>query len=144
MLRTLFSLALLFLIITSVVAMPAFSLSFDESGPLTSFPGIAAPYLQGTDTVNINGFAIDKNAVKPDFGVINLGELKYNGNPGRALVYGSGNVAALGSSAHVVGLGGSMQNGQPLLGMAVSKTPLPSNLGFTYSADSPLQFDSLP
>jgi hypothetical protein len=145
MLRTLFSLILLFLILASAVAVPAFSLSFNESGLLTSFPGKAAPYPQGADTVNINGFVVDKNAVRPDFGgFVNLGELKYNGNPSRALVYGSGNIAALGGSAHVVGLGGSMQNGQPLLGMAVSKTPLPSNLGFSYSVDSPLQFDSLP
>jgi hypothetical protein len=146
MLCTLFSLALLFLIVTSAVVVPAFSLSFNESGPLTSFPIKAAPYLQSSsDTVNMYGFAVDKNAVKPDFGgFISLGELKYNGNPSRALVYGSGNVAALGSSAHVVGLGGSMQNGQPLLGMTVSNTPLPSNLGFSYSIDSPLQFDSLP
>jgi hypothetical protein len=145
MLRTVFSLILLFLMIASAVTVPAFSLSFNESGLLTSFPGKTAPYPQGADTVNINGFVVDKNAVRPDFGgFVNLGELKYNGNPSRALVYGSGNVAALGSSAHVVGLGGSMQNGQPLLGMAVSKAPLPSNLGFSYSVDSPLQFDSLP
>ncbi|HEX2557679.1 MAG TPA: S8 family serine peptidase, partial [Nitrososphaera sp.] len=120
-------------------------MSFDESGPLTSFPGKAAPHLQDTGTGNINGFAVDKNAIKPDFGgIINLGEMKYNGNPSRALVYGSGNVGALGNSARIVGLGGSMQDGQPLLGMAVSKTPLPSNIGFSYSVDSPLQFDSLP
>jgi len=144
MLRTLFSFVLLFLITASALAVPAFSLSFDESGPLTSFPARTAPYLQGADTISINGFPVDRNAVKPDFGgFIDLGEMKYNGNPSRALVYGSGNVAALGNSAKVIGLGGSMQSGQPLLGMAVSKTPLPSNLGFSYSVDSPLQFDSV-
>src|SRR5581483_2603167 len=143
MLRALFSFVLLFLILASALVAPAFSLSFNESGPLTSFPAKAAPYLQGADTVSIDGFAVDKNAAKPDFGgFIKLGDLKYNGNPSRTLVYGSGNVAALSNNAHVVGLGGSAQSGQPFLGMAVSKAPLPSNLGFSYSMDSPLQFDS--
>ena len=68
MLRTLFSLILLFLMIASAAAVPAFSLSFNESRLLTSFPGKAAPYPQGADTVNINGFVVDKNAVRPDFG----------------------------------------------------------------------------
>lgn len=50
-------------------------------------------------------------------------------------------MAALGGSAHVVGLGGSMESGQPLLGVAVSQLSLPSNLGFSHAPDPPLQFD---
>jgi hypothetical protein len=96
---------------------------------------------EGADIVTVNGLPVDKNAIKTDFGSIDLGELEYNGNTGRTLVYGSGNVAALGSSAHVVSLGCSMKDGQPLLGVAVSESPLPSSLGFSYAADPPLQFD---
>jgi subtilisin family serine protease len=99
------------------------------------------PYPEGADVVTVNGLPVDRSAIKTDFEFIDLGELEYNGSPARTLVYGSGNVAALGSSAHVVGLGGPMENGQPLLGVAVSQSPLPSSLGFSYAPDSPLQFD---
>lgn len=139
MLRTAFCLALLFLITASSLLASAYSLLPRESGPLTGFRPM--PYTEGADTVTINGLPVDRNAIKTDFEFIDLGELEYNGNVGRTLVYGSGNVAALGKSAHVVGLGGSMENGRPLLGVAVSQSPLPSNLGFSYAPDPLLQFD---
>ncbi len=140
MLRSVFCLALL-LLITASVLVPAYSMSARESGPLSAFSSKSLPYPEGADTVAINGLQVDKNAIRTDFGSIDLGKLEYNGNVGRTLVYGSGNVVALGNSAHVVGLGGSMQHDQPLLGVAVSQSPLSLNLGFSYAVDSPLQFD---
>ena len=122
--------------------MPAYSLSFNESGPLTSIPNWMTPHQQPTDTTaTINGIVVDRNMIQSDFGYIDVGDMEYNRNLERTLVYGSGNVAALGINAHVVGLGGSPQNSQSFLGVAVSSSPLPSNLGFSYAADSPLQFD---
>jgi hypothetical protein len=120
MLRSVFCLALLFLITTSALLVPAYSLVPKESGPLTSFSGSSMPYPGGADMMTVNGLPVDKD-MKTDFDFIDLGQLQYNGNYGRTLVYGSGNVAALGSNARVAGLGGSMQNGQPLLGVAVSQ-----------------------
>lgn len=137
MLRSAFCLALLFLISASALIAPAFSLPVRESGPLNAF---SLSYPQHAGMAAVNGLPVDRE-IKTDFGAIDLGEIGYNGSPGRTLVYGSGNVAALGNSAHVVGLGGSMDNGQPILGLAVSQYPLPSHLGFSYMADSPLQFD---
>lgn len=122
--------------------MPAYSLSFNEAGPLTSIPNWMTPFQQRSDsTATINGIVVDRNLIQSDFGYVDLGDVGYNGNLGRTLVYGSGNIAALGRNAHVVGLGGSLQNSQSFLGVAVSSSPLPSNLGFSYAADSPLQFD---
>jgi hypothetical protein len=138
MLRSAFCLALLFLIVASALVTPAYSLTVKESGPLTGFSH-SLPTMH--DAITVNGLSVDRSAIKTDFGAIDLGEMKYNGNPGRTLVYGSGNVAALGSSARVVGLGGSMESGQPLLAVAVSDSLLPSSLGFSYAGDSPLQFD---
>jgi hypothetical protein len=140
MLRSVFCIALLFLITASALVAPAYSL-LPESGPLTAFSNKSLPYPEGADVVTVNGLPVDRNAIKTDFELIDLGELEYNGSPGRTLVYGSGNVAALGNSAHFVGFGGSIENGQPLLGVAVSQSPLPSSLGFSYAPDSPLQFD---
>lgn len=139
MLRSAFCLALLFLIAASSLLVPAYSLLPRESGPLSALKPM--PYPEGADVVTVNGLPVDRNAIKTDFEFIDLGKLEYNGSPGRTLVYGSGNVAALGNSAQVVSLGGSVENGQPLLGVAVSQSPLPSSLGFSYAADSPLQFD---
>ena len=138
MLWSAFCLALL-LLITASLLVPAYSLSVKESGPLTAFSK-PLPYL-GNDMITTNGSQADKNAIRTNFGVIDLGKMEHNGSPGRTLVYGSGNVAALGNTARVVALGGSIENGQPLMGVAVSQSPLPSNLGFSYAADSPLQFD---
>lgn len=134
---------MLFLIISSAAAVPAFSL-VSESGPLTAYSKMSSPNLkESEDVISIHGFSVDKDSVRPDFGgIIDLGDLPYNGNPSRTLVYGSGNVGALSDNAHVIGLGGGGQS-QPFLGVAVSDSPLPSNLGFSYSADSPLQFDQL-
>src|SRR5437867_5906782 len=142
MLRSPFCLTLVFLILASIL-VPAYSLPIKESGPLTAFSNNSLPNPEGADAymVDVNGVQVDKNAIRTDFGPIDLGKLGYNGNVGRTLVYGSGNVAALGNNAHVVGLGGSTANGQPLLGVAVSQSPLPSAPGFSYAADSPLQFD---
>ncbi len=142
--RSAFCLVLLFLITTASLAVPAaYSLPIRESGPLTSLFSKSLPYLKGDDIVTVNGLPVDKNAIKTDFGAIDLGRMEYNGNVGRTLVYGSGNIAALGKSAHVVSFGGSTQqySQQRLLGVAVSQSPLPQNLGFSYAADSPLQFD---
>jgi hypothetical protein len=144
MLRTLVSLALLFLITFSALLAPAYSLSVRESGPLAAFSGRSNPPVQDTDRVTIGSFTVDRNSVETDFGIIDLGQLQYNGDFGRTLFYGSGNVAALSKSAQVVSIGGQAQNDQPLLGVAISKSPLPSNLGFSYSVDSPLQFDFEP
>ena len=141
MFRSAFCLALLFLITASALLVPAYSLLPSESGPLTAFFNKSLPYPEGADVVDVNGLPVDRNAVKTDFDFIDLGELEYNGNVGRTLVFGSGNTAALQNSAHVTGLGGSAASGQPLLGVAVSQSPLPQNLGFSYALDSPLQFD---
>jgi subtilase family protein len=139
--RPLFTFALILLIAASSV-IPAYSLSFNESGPLTSIPNWMKPYQQGLDTTaTINGIAFDKSMIQSDFGFINLGDLEHNRDLGRTLVYGSGDIQALGRNVHVVGLGGSLQNSHSFLGVAVSSSPLPSNLGFSYAADSPLQFD---
>ena len=139
MLRTFLSVALAFVIVASV-ASPAFPLSPSmESGPLTALRNKSQLPLDG-DTIDFNGFPVDKNSVKSDFGFINFGEMPYNGRHSRTLVYGMGNTAALAGNAHVIGFGGGGPS-QPLLGVAVSQSPLPSNLGFSYSADSPLQFD---
>ncbi|MGI0024036.1 MAG: S8 family serine peptidase, partial [Nitrososphaera sp.] len=133
------------MVIASAAGAPAFSIgsSINESGPLTSYLERSESNLQGADIINFNGFAVDKNSVKPDFGgIIDMGEMKYNGKPSRTLVYGSGNAAALSANARVIGLGGGGP-GQPVLGIAVSESPLPSDIGFSYSADTPLQFDQL-
>jgi hypothetical protein len=136
MLRSAFCLGLLFLLSASALAAPAYSLTVKESGPLTDFK---LQYPQAADMPVIGSPA--DTEIRTDFGAIDLGEMEYNGSPGRTLIYGSGNLAALGSRAHVVGLGGSMESGQPLLGVVVSQSPLPSHPGFSYMADSPLQFD---
>jgi subtilase family protein/Big-like domain-containing protein len=138
MLRGAFCLALLSMLVASALVTPVYSLIPRESGPLTAFK---LQYPQATDMTTVNALPVDKE-IKTDYGAIEIGEMAYHGRPGRTLVYGSGNVAALGSSAHVVGLGGTMENGQPLLGFAVSQSPLPSQIGFSYLADPPLQFDS--
>ncbi|MGH9993124.1 MAG: S8 family serine peptidase, partial [Nitrososphaera sp.] len=133
------------MVIASAAGAPAFSIgsSINESGPLTSYLERSESNLLGADIINFNGFAVDKNSVKPDFGgIIDMGEMKYNGKPSRTLVYGSGNAAALSANARVIGLGGGGP-GQPVLGIAVSESPLPSDIGFSYSADTPLQFDQL-
>jgi hypothetical protein len=91
------------------------------------------------DLISFHGFTVDKNTIRSDFGPINLGDLSYNGKHSRTLVHGSGNFGALAGSAHVIGFGGS--SSQPMLGVAVSQSPLPSNLGFSYSTDSPMQYD---
>lgn len=145
MFRAVLALLILSLISASVTVAPAYALSVSESGPLTSYLKKANPLLEGLDEViSFNGFAVDRNAIRPHLdGFIDLGVMEYNGNPSRTLVYGSGNIAGLSNSAHVIGFGGGGP-GQPLLGIAVSQSPLPSNLGFSYSTDSPLQFDQLP
>ncbi|MGI0036783.1 MAG: hypothetical protein ACRD99_00305, partial [Nitrososphaera sp.] len=139
MLRTFFSFALAFVIVASA-ASPAFSLSPSmESGPLTAVRN-KSQFPQEGEMINFHGFPVDKNSIRSDFGPINLGDLPYNGKHSRTLVYGSGDTAALAGSAHMIGFGGGGQS-QPLLGVAVSQSPLPTDLGFSYAADSPLQFD---
>ena len=120
MLRSAFCLALLFLIFASVLVAPAYSFTARESGPLTAF---RLQYPQAVDVPTVGPASGEE--FRTDFGAIDLGELEYNGNPGRTLIYGSGNVGALGGSARIIGLGGSMENGQPMLGLAVSESPLP-------------------
>lgn len=144
MLRTVIALIIISLISASVTVAPAYSLSISESGPLTNYLKKANPLLQASDQViSVNGFPVDRSSIRQDFGVLDFGTMEYNGNPSRTLVYGSGNVAALSNSAHFIGFGGG-RAGEPLLGVAVSQSPLPSNLGFSYSADSPVQLDQLP
>src|SRR2546422_9860688 len=127
-----FCLAFLHLIPASLL-VPAYPLSVKESGPLAAFAK-PLPYL-GNDMGTANGSQADKNAIRTNFGVIDLGKMEHNGSPGRTLVYGSGNVAALGNTARAVALGGSMENGQPLMGVAGSQTPLPYNLRRSCAAD---------
>lgn len=170
MLRTALSVTVLFVLLSSAAttiftysafASSTYPVPIAESGPLTSYQKMSMPYLQELDKeeiVSIGGFAVKKQgSIRPDFGgIIDLGEMAYNGNPSRTLVYGSGNAAALAGSARVIGFGGGpgkegdvfsgsqqMASSQPLLGVAISKSPLPRDLGFSYFPDLPLQFDEL-
>ncbi len=145
MLRTVLALLILSLISASAAVAPVYSLSISESGPLTSYLKKAKALLEVSDQViNVNGFPVDRGLITQDFGgILDLGKMEYNGNPSRTLVYGTGNVAGLSKSGQFIGFGGGAA-GQPLLGISVSQSPLPSNLGFSYSADSPVQFDQLP
>ncbi len=85
MLRTAFCLGLLFVIATSALTVPAYSLTIKESGPLMGFSQLL-PALQGVNTITVNGLTVDRSAIKTDFGAIDLGEMKYNGNPRRTLI----------------------------------------------------------
>lgn len=133
MLRNAFSIALAFLISASAFVAPAYSLGISESGPLTAFK------LQHLQIGDMPVVGSTSSEVRTNFGTIDLGKIEYNGNIGRTLIYGSGNAAALNNNAHIVGFG-SAENGQ-MLGLAVSRSPLPRNSGFSYMPDSPLQFD---
>jgi hypothetical protein len=135
----------LLVLVSSALAVPAYSLLPDrdsllsgvaESRPLTALPGQPA----GSDLVNLYGHMVPKSAIRTDFGAINLGELKYNGNIARTLVMGSGDSGAL-ADAYVMGLGGDPKQG-PFLGVAFSESPLGSG-GFSYASDMPLAFDSV-
>ena len=130
------------------LAAPAYSLPVNpgavssgaaESRPLTSLP--PPTQLPALDTVDIFGHMVPRSAIRSDFGHVNLGNdlLRYNGSPGRTLVFGKGNLASVAGSAHVVGLG---QSGGSFLGVAHSQNPLPSGTGFTYAPDLRLGFDS--
>lgn len=139
MFRTLLALALAIALLGSI-ASPAFSLSPSmESGPLTAIRH-SQQISEASDIINFHGFPVDRNSIRSDFGPLNLGDLSYNGKHSRTLVHGSGDIASLADNAHIVGFGGGGQS-QPMLGVAVSQSPLPNNLGFSYSADSPLQYD---
>ncbi len=134
------------LLVMSVFVAPAYSLpaSFEDSTPVESGPHVYQfEQLPSLDAVNIYGFTVPKSAIRSDFGAINLGDLQYNGNPGRTLVFGKGDVGVLAGNAHVVGLGGGMEKDAPFMGVAVSQAPLPAGAGFLYSSDAPLQFDSI-
>lgn len=112
-----------------------------ESRPLSSLPSTQLPAL---DAVDIYGYKVPRGAIHSDFGNIKLGDdlLRYNGNPSRTLVFGAGNVGAIAADARVVGLGGRAANGQPFLGVAMSKNPLPVAAGLTYVPDLRLAYDS--
>jgi hypothetical protein len=140
MLHTFLSAALAALMIASLVS-PAFSLpQYIESGPITAQKNNPITVSE-QDIVSFHGFPLDKNSIISDFGAIDLGPMPYNGKHSRTLVHGMGDTAALAANARVIGIGGGGPS-QPLLGIAVSQSPLPSDLGFSYSVDSPLQFDS--
>ncbi|HEX7031698.1 MAG TPA: hypothetical protein VF172_01740, partial [Nitrososphaera sp.] len=142
MLRNAISIALSFLIVaSSTLVAPAYSLGIKESGPLAAFR-FQYPQVPHNDGA-VPGASSTSSEIRTDFGAINLGKLEYNGNIGRTLVYGSGNVAALGNNAHFVSFG-STENGRQMLGVALSKSPLLPNSGFSYIPDSPLQFDFAP
>ncbi|WP_337862396.1 S8 family serine peptidase [Nitrososphaera sp.] len=119
-----------------------------ESRPLTSLvlpPSTHSLSAAGPDAVSIFGYAVPRDAIKSDFGAIDLGSglAQYNGSPRRTLVFGPGNpgaIATAGSNVHLVGLGSSPSGG--FLGVAMSKNPLPPGTGFSYAADMPLTFDS--
>ncbi|MEW6604149.1 MAG: S8 family serine peptidase, partial [Thermoproteota archaeon] len=121
-----------FLITASALAAPAYSLGVKESGPLTAFR------LQYPPVADMSATDLPSNEIRTDFGAIDLGKMEYNGNIGRTLIYGSGNAAVLGNNAHIVSFG-STEN--QMLGVALSKSPLLPNSGFSYMPDSPLQFD---
>lgn len=137
-----FAAVLLTSLVTPAYSVPinpnAVSSGAAESRPLTSLP---TTQLSAADTVDIHGYTIPRSAIRSDFGHFNLGEelLRYNGSPGRSLVFGSGKPSSLASSAHVVGLG---KGGDSFLGVAYSQNPLPSGTGFTYAPDLRLAFDS--
>lgn len=90
-------------VLAASLAAPVYSLPFNpasvssgaaESRPLTSLPPAQLPAL---DTVDIFGHTVPRSAIRSDFGHINLGDelLRYNGSPGRTLVFGNGNPASL-------------------------------------------------
>jgi hypothetical protein len=54
MLRTAFCLALLFVIATSALTVPAYSLTVKESGPLMGFSQ-SLPASQGVNKITVNG-----------------------------------------------------------------------------------------
>jgi subtilisin family serine protease len=110
---------------------PSFSSSSQSSATASTFES-------SDSSVSILGHSVPRNAIRSDFGSINLGKLQYNGNLGRTLVLGSGDPRAL-SGAHVIGIGGSSVQG-PFLGIAFSKNPIAQN-GLTYATDLPLAFD---
>lgn len=129
------------------LAVPAYSLPVNlaavssgaaESRPLTSLPPTQLP---AADNIDIFGQTVPRSAIQTDFEHIDVGSepLLYNGNSGRTLVFGDGDLAALGGSARVAGLG---QNDGSFLGVALSQNPLPSGTGFAYAQDMPLTFDS--
>lgn len=132
-------------VLVASLAAPAYSLPVNpdalssgaaESRPLTSLPPTQLP---AADTVDIYGYTVPRSAIRTDFGAINLGELSYNGNTGRSLVFGNGNLLPLAAGANVVGLG---RGADSFLGVAYSQNPLPPGTGFTYSPDPLLTFDS--
>jgi hypothetical protein len=128
----------------SVFIAPAYSLPATDSASVESGPQVYQfEQLPSLDAVHIYGFTVPKSAIRSDFGAIHLGDLGYNGNPGRTLVFGKGDVGLLAGNAHVVGLGGGMEKGTPFMGVAMSQAPLPAGTGFLYSLDAPLQFDSI-
>ncbi|HXG07358.1 MAG TPA: S8 family serine peptidase [Nitrososphaera sp.] len=116
---------------------PAYSFRIKESGPFAHF---RVQYPQVSNNDDAPGASWVSSEVRTDFGAIKLGKLEYNGNIGRTLVYGSGNVAALSNNAHIVSFGYT-ENGQKMFGVALSKSPLLPNSGFSYLPDAPLQFD---
>lgn len=119
------------------VSPSALSSGAAESRPLMSLPPTQLPAF---DTVDIFGYTVPRSAIRTDFGHISLGdELRYNGSPGRTLVFGSGNPSALGSDAYIVGIG---RGSNSFLGIAYSQNPLPSTTGFTYAPDMRLVFDA--
>ena len=65
-------------LITASILVPAYSLPVRESGPLNAFSNKSLPYPEGADTVAVNGLQVDKNAIRTDFGPIDLGKLEYN------------------------------------------------------------------
>ncbi|MEP0826626.1 MAG: S8 family serine peptidase, partial [Nitrososphaera sp.] len=138
MLRNAFSIGLALIIIaSSTFVAPAYSLGVRESGPLTT---LGLQYPQTAHNDDVSGAGSTTNVIRTDFGAINLGKMEYNGNIGRTLIYGAGNSAALGNNVQVVSFG-STENGQQMLGVALSKSPLLPESGFSYIPDSPLQFD---
>lgn len=132
-------------VLVASLAAPAYSLPVSpaaissgaaESRPLTSLPPTQLP---AADTVDIFGYTVPRSAIRTDFGAIDLGGLAYNGNIGRSLVFGNGDLLPLAASARVVGLG---KGADSFLGVAYSQNPLPPGTGFTYSPDPRLTFDS--
>jgi hypothetical protein len=123
-------------LLSSVLVAPAYPDLPESSRPLNLQSKALAD-----DTVRIFGRDIPRGAIHSDFGPLDFGDglLQYNGNPGRTLFFGAGDLDPIAGSAHVVGFGGQPRG--PFLGYAVSNNPLPAGTGFTYAPDLPLAFD---
>jgi hypothetical protein len=149
MVRTFFSVTLILLIVASAIApakLPAWATTaatFNESGLIKPDAAYVGP-AYGPDTVSVDGFTVDRNSIRSNFGFLDLGHLQYNGNPARTLLYGQLDPGLAAQGAHIVELGGSTERGSPFLGLAINPptSSVPTTAGPMRMPDMPLHFDS--